>query len=161
MSQIVSLRWTTGLILGLSLVVAGCLSFSLEIGGRRNPPSTDPVLCQTGKVKLRNGEIQTVYYPVPYHSPPHLSVEAQWDFGKKHVHIVCQEKDRFQVQLHDSGSIFADELRWTARGVPVTVPLVSPPVVVVPAVPALSDGPPSVPPPVHSQSPTPLPPMAP
>jgi len=150
-------NWRSGVALLLSCGLVGCLSFSLEFGGRRPPhPAADSILCQSGNVTLQPGELRTVYYPVAYHSPPNLEVSSNSFF--KRVELLNQQRDHFCVRASDPGG-FPIEVSWSAKGLPVTVALPAPPVLVVPS----PDGPPTVPPPpVAPVVPRPvLPPLAP
>jgi hypothetical protein len=124
----------------------GCLCFSLEFGGKRDNLASG-VLEQTGTIKLGDGQQRTVYYPVPYHNIPHLSLDSSWGFDVNHTTILSQERDHF-VLCAQGRSV---EVTWTARGLPITVALPPPQVVVTP---------PSVGPPT-ANPPAPLPPMTP
>lgn len=148
-------NWRSGVALLLSCGLVGCLSFSLEFGGRRPPhPSTDSILCQAGTVSLQPGELRTVYFPVAYHSPPNLEVGSSSVFRR--VELLDQHRDHFVVRNPETGG-FPTEVRWSAKGLPVTVALPAPPVIVVPS----PDGPPAVPPPVPTVPRMVLPPPAP
>ena len=118
----------------LCVVVLGCMSISF---GGKNLCCTDPQepFEQKGEVCLdAQGEID-VYYPLPYVSPPNLTVEAE-----SHKVVVLEQKpDHFRV-----GGF--GKLTWVARGVRVG-PTVVVPVAPSPPPPALAGPPPPVPPP--------------
>ncbi|HZY91072.1 MAG TPA: hypothetical protein VFE78_39985 [Gemmataceae bacterium] len=116
----------------LCLVVLGCMSISF--GGKSicGGDPTEPFE-QKGEVCLAaQGEID-VYYPLPYASPPNLTVDAP----SHHVVVFEQKPDHFRV-----GG--AGKMTWVARGVRAG------PTVVVPV-------PPTLPPP----APLPGPPLTP
>ena len=118
----------------LCLVVLGCMSISF---GGKNVCCSDPQepLEQKGELCLEaQGEID-VYYPLPYASPPNLTVDA----SSHHVVVLDQKPDHFRV----TGT---GKLKWVARGVRVgpTVVVPGPP---TPLPPALLSGPPPPPPP--------------
>ncbi len=119
----------------LCLVVLGCMSISF---GGKNYCCTDPQepLEQKGELCLEaQGEID-VYYPLPYASPPNLTVD-----GPLHRAVILEQKpDHFRV----AGS---GKLKWVARGVRASPPVVVP-VAPSPPPPALAGPPPApVPPP--------------
>jgi hypothetical protein len=102
----------------LCLVVLGCMSISF---GGKSVCCTDPQgpLEQKGELCLEaQGEID-VYYPLPYASPPNLTVD-----GPLHrVAVLDQKPDHFRV----AGP---GKLKWVARGVRAG------PAVVVPVAPS-------------------------
>jgi hypothetical protein len=59
---------------------------------------------------FRAGEAFTIYYPVPYVVTPHLKLGEPGE-----VELVEQAPDRFTVKKR---SMFAQELKWRAEGVP-------------------------------------------
>lgn len=118
----------------LCLVVLGCMSISF---GGKNVCCTDPAepFEQKGELCLAaQGEID-VYYPVPYVSPPNLTVD-----GPAHKVLVLDQKpDHFRV----AGT---GKLTWVARGVR-SGPTVVVPVAPSPPPPALAGPAPPLPPP--------------
>ena len=108
----------------------GCLSFSLEFAGRRDSPPSG-VLEQSDCIKLAAGQKRPVYYPVPYHNVPHLELSSTWSSDLKNSVILSQERDHFVLCAQNSSI----DITWTAKGLPITVALPAPPVVVVPGTP--------------------------
>ncbi len=138
---------TTALV---GLMMISCMS--LSFGGRTyeapeaecgSSPAcgckqVDGVLVQKGQINLRGQlspeVVQTVYYPVPYASPPNLQVGGD-GFLDEAIVLVEQHPDHFKYRTSGShvfgGSI---PIRWTARGVrradtippPSRVPLMPP-----------------------------------
>jgi hypothetical protein len=120
----------------LCLVVLGCMSISF---GGKNVCCGDPQepLEQKGELCLEaQGEID-VYYPLPYASPPNLTVDA----ASHKVVVLEQKPDHFRAYG-------AGKAKWVARGVRLG------PTVVV-------NGPPALPPPAPLPGPAPTPPPAP
>jgi hypothetical protein len=133
-------------------IVVGCMSFS--VGGRNEIVSCDAdlppnaasgdLLEQHGRLTLAPGAEQDVYYPVPYVSPPNLTLGppplpdgANWgtmSFGDdevKHFEIVLQRRDRFRVR---NTGLFERSVGWRAKGLRLVlvapapvVPVAAPP----------------------------------
>jgi hypothetical protein len=98
----------------------GCMSFSF--GGRTevvapHPPSgtADVAGEQKGNVQVAGGEEMTVYYPVPFATPPNLVIRDP----AAACRVVEQRADCFRVR--NTASVVAGnyEVGWTARGVQV------------------------------------------
>jgi hypothetical protein len=66
------------------------------------------LLQQQGKVKVFNDKPVEVYYPIPYASPPHLTIQ-----GDVHVNLLEQKPDHFKVQGVDAGGT---DVQWSAQG---------------------------------------------
>lgn len=118
----------------LCVVVLGCMSISF---GGKNVCCNDPQepFEQKGELCLEaQGEID-VYYPIPYASPPNLTVD-----GPLHSAVVFDQKpDHFRVAGNG-------KLTWVARGVRAG-PTVVVPVLPSPPPPALAGPAPPLPPP--------------
>jgi hypothetical protein len=129
---------------GLYLLIAlGCMSFT--IGGRGSDevrPATEDVgmLTQEGKVPVRPGSEQLIYYPVSYASPPNLELEDPFHVSD----IVDQKENCFRVRFHESVASADLTLLWKARGVrgpsapaaaPTAASETSPPAVIPPPAP--------------------------
>jgi hypothetical protein len=94
---------------------------SLSIGGRTEIVSPDGITyLQSGTVHVGPGHEETVYYPVPFQSPPNLALEEPWHDWQ----IVEQRPDCFRIK---SLSSFSRDVRWTARGLRVVPAPVPPP----------------------------------
>jgi hypothetical protein len=110
-----------GILSGLSLLALflGCMS--LSIGGGNCDAD---VLDQSGKVCLKRGEVQDVYYPIPYASPPNL--ELDW-MDADACEILDQKADHFRIVINKGSCPFG--VTWKARGVkaPVIVPAAASP----------------------------------
>lgn len=141
----------------LAVVVLGCMS--LNFGGREVHCTGSPsgvvlgpggVMQQEGKATLRPGELVTVYFPVPYSSPPNLEV-TEASCLRSHVRVMTQEGGSFVVRNDDTA--FDRTVHWTARGVTG-----QPPAAVVPVSPA---APPTLPAPKEALPPVPVPVTAP
>jgi hypothetical protein len=122
------LRWRLLLVLGiicLPLLSTGCICLSFGgWGGHESKescdsehPSTGGAVTQKGNLTFGNGEPVTVYYPVPFASPPNLEIRDQ--FSK--CRIIEQRADCFKI-VQDGPSI--PSVHWTARG--VTGPTITP-----------------------------------
>jgi hypothetical protein len=127
-----------GIVSAIVVVVifAGCMS--LQFGGVDTheeivtPPAEtqvsylpgDGMLEQAGDDTVAGGHsLLDVYYPMPYVSPPHLTVSSPLD----EVKVIDQRRDRFRVK---NTGLFARRFHWTANGVKVS--LNAPPVVLAP-----------------------------
>jgi len=125
-------------------IVLGCMS--LSIGERHEVvASEDGISSQSGEVKVPGGQELDVYYPVPFASPPNLTVTSTWDDAV----MVDQQADHFRVK---NPGAFSERMRWEARGLKARPPAV---VVPVPATsPATPSSPPTAPPmPIESAPP--------
>ncbi len=111
------------------LSALGCMSFTF--GGRTEvvspPPVPGPVAGtaewqQMGNVRVPVGEEMTVYYPIPYASPPNLVITGRGGACR----VIEQKADCFCIK---NNSDLPFELGWTARGVkaPPPVPVVDTP----------------------------------
>ena len=104
-------RRRIGAAAGCAVFIAfalGCMS--IQLGGRNEVIQTDEVTgLQTGRVDVPPGATQEIYYPVPYQSPPNLTVETFW----QDCLIVEQKADHFKLK-NPSG--MAREVTWKARG---------------------------------------------
>jgi hypothetical protein len=127
-----------GIVAAVAILVifAGCMS--LQFGGGEtheevvNAPPETPVSYLPGDGILEQGGTETVgdghavldvYYPMPYVSPPHLTVSSTFD----EVKIIDQRRDHFRVK--NTGS-FKRNFDWRAKGVKVVL---TPPPVATPA----------------------------
>jgi hypothetical protein len=129
----------------LALIILGCMSLSfggLSIGGRTE---ADGTLCQEGDVKLRVGQEQDVFYPIPYASPPNVELSGDMD----HCEIVDQKADHFRIRNPSGGQACP---HWHARGVKACAPTT----VIVASPPARPAGTPPAPPPPVLPAPTPV-----
>lgn len=106
----------------LTCIILGCMSLSF---GEHNTTITheDGLLIQEDTIEL-HGAAQTVYYPVPYASPPNLVVESTFHT----VVIEEQAADHFRVRCDD---LFGT-VEWKAKGQRIPPP--TPPIVVAPIV---------------------------
>ena len=109
----------------LLLVIQGCLC--LSIGNRELERLEDGSFAQEGSVKLRPGCILDVYYPIPFASPPCLTIEG----GRLEYDLLEQHADHFRIRSHPAGDcvfLRPPEFSWRARGVRATlVPVPAPP----------------------------------
>jgi hypothetical protein len=105
-------RWKLFLLLVLvclPLLATGCLCLNF---GDCDRPEVDGVLTQKGEVTCafgKPGTPMTVYYPVPYASPPNLEIH---DHFKRYI-ILEQRADCFRI-VQDMPGL---PVEWTARGV--------------------------------------------
>lgn len=108
-------------VFGSGVAVAfalGCMN--LSFGGKTvvTPASDSPAKeegLQRGKAHVPHGQEISVYYPVPYNSPPNLEFEGA--DGGRHFQVIDQKPDCFRVKNMNSMNA---ELAWKARGIPVT-----------------------------------------
>lgn len=123
--RVAGMRSRLALLLGGAawvLVLLGCMSFT--VGGRYATPGCDPEpFTQSGEVSLHYLEERSVYYPLPFASPPNLELADM--FGN--YQLVEQQPDFFKVKCLGAGSPLT-KLRWKARGQRVVsgAPLVGP-----------------------------------
>lgn len=97
----------------LAVIFLGCMS--LSFGGRNytTHPAEDEVLCQQGCISFRACDERTVYYPVPYASPPNLDVNSSCG----DVALLDQKPDHFRVAWKGTGPTFGtDQVKWKAKG---------------------------------------------
>jgi hypothetical protein len=118
-----------GAAIVIIVIFAGCMS--LQFGGVTHeevvtPPAETPGVCLPGDGILEQAGDEIVgddhsalevYYPIPYVSPPHLTVSSTFS----EVKIIEQRRDHFRVR--NTGS-FSRQFHWTASGVKV---LLNPP----------------------------------
>jgi hypothetical protein len=111
-------RQRIGVAAGVAVFLAfalGCMS--IQLGGRNEVFQTDELTgLQTGRVDIPPGAILEIYYPVPYQSPPNLTIETSW----QDCLIVEQKADHFKVK-NPSGT--AREVTWKARGLRIATSL--------------------------------------
>jgi hypothetical protein len=79
------------------------------------------VLTQEGTVSLRPGSEQTVYYPLPYASPPNLELQDNYDSYE----VVEQKETCFRIR--SGSSPWNRPATWKARGVRALAPVPSVP----------------------------------
>jgi hypothetical protein len=120
----------------LPLLATGCIC--LSFGGCERAEA-DGVLTQTGKVTCKCESQVTVYYPVPYASPPNLEIHDQ----AKNFSLLEQRADCFRIVQVSPGLPNVD---WTARGMRA-------PAVIAPPTPEASS---SIPPANIPQEPLPV-----
>jgi hypothetical protein len=101
------LRRLGGLWAGLVLlaIILGCMS-----GHTEWIHDEDGAFAQSGSVSIPANHEQDVYYPVPYHSPPNLTLEDTWNGCV----VRGQWPDHFRVK---NSGLFSSELTWKARGI--------------------------------------------
>jgi hypothetical protein len=121
-----------GLAAGLTLLVIalGCMSFSIERPEHVTYVGRDAVLEQKGDVTVHSGEIVDVYYPIPYGSPPNLTIDDSFH----HYEVIDQKPGFFRLRNKGGGW---PSVKWVARGIrapvqspPALVPEETPPVIV-------------------------------
>jgi hypothetical protein len=136
-----------------ALIVLGCMSISL--GGHsveevKVTPETSAVLLQEGRIPVRPGGEQDVYYPVAYSSRPNVEIDDPLGL----CDIVDQKENCFRVRFHANSGNGAQVLTWKARGAHVPQPAVAQPAPATETVqPAASASPAPVP--VSAPSPQP------
>ena len=120
----------------LPLLATGCVCLSF---GGCDHAEADGVLAQTGKVTCKYESQVTVYYPVPYASPPNLEIH---DLARN-FSLLEQRADCFRIVQVSPG---LPNVEWTARGMRA-------PAAIAPTVP---DPVPCVPPATVPQEPLPV-----
>jgi hypothetical protein len=112
------------------LLILGCMSLSIGGSLPDHSDSADGVLMQKGDVHLQHGETQVVYYPIPYASPPNLTLDEDGPFGPEYA-ILEQAPDHFRVGPRQGMggrlSAFGDTVRWKAQGVRAPAPVAATP----------------------------------
>ncbi len=112
-------KWACLAAVLLGLTILGCMNFApfpsqVEI---KTTADTPGMLAQDGKIPERPGKEQIVYYPVPYASPPNLTLTD----NAKDCDIVEQKENYFRIRFLASAKP-QQEVTWTARGVRVPLP---------------------------------------
>jgi hypothetical protein len=111
------------------LAVLGCMSISIGGGGSHEVKTAAAdetgtgVLAQDGKVIIRPGVEQVIYYPVSYASPPNLELEDTHGF----CDIVEQKEGFFRVRFRTGFMTSQESLPWKARGTRCPPPPSGPP----------------------------------
>jgi hypothetical protein len=95
------------------LIFLGCMSFSIGERCVESPPGTTP-LVQEGEVRVQLGTEQDVYYPIPYASPPNLTIDDLMN----ECMIVSQEADHFRIRNDGKANMRwgSVPIKWKARG---------------------------------------------
>jgi hypothetical protein len=106
----------------LACVVLGCMSISLGIGTGH---SDSGLLEQEGELDVKDGLTQTVFYPIPYASPPNLVVNDSFHS------VVVEEQacDHFRFR----GVKAEPSVGWKAKGLRGPPPAPPAPIIVTPA----------------------------
>ena len=113
------------------LIFLGCMSLSFGERAPEAAPDCSP-LVQKGEVTVPVGAEQDVYYPIPYASPPNLTIHEPF----LDCVIVDQKPDHFRIRNERKGILLGGcpAVEWTARGLrasanlaPVTALPVGPP----------------------------------
>lgn len=129
-------------IVCLSLLTTGCLCLSFGGGcegcGGGEHTESSGVLTQKGSLPKASGEPVTVYYPVPYASPPNLELRDPLNKCR----IIDQRADSFRIVQDGPGM---PDVNWTARGVKSTSPAASLPIQAIVAQPPANEPTPVVP----------------
>jgi hypothetical protein len=137
----------------VGLIVLGCMSSTESrtvkppretIVVRSDPrsyPPGDGLLEQDGQASIVSEGVQKVYYPVPYISPPNLTLEAAQEFCV----VTQQAADHFCIH-NNSGDVKC--FRWRAKGIKLLL-----------ETPVMPQAPPAAPPPpgVQQLPPEPVP----
>ncbi len=95
------------------LIILGCMSFSIERGERVKVveiSSGAEVFEQKGSVMLEPSVPVVVYYPVPYATPPNLTLQHS------SFEIIQQYPDRFVVKNNNDKSYYVD---WNSKGLSI------------------------------------------
>ena len=104
-------RWIAASALAILLVIfLGCVS--INIGWPLGESGTEDVLVQKGTLHPSDFD-QDVFYPIPYASPPNLTIDEPFH---RDVLIVEQEADHFRVRYTKDKPLAIFGVEWTARG---------------------------------------------
>ena len=117
----------TSCLVLLACIILGCMTFSF--GPESSSPSDD-LLEQEGEFNLSELS-QTVYYPIPFASPPNLTLGD----NIHHAEIEEQAADHFKVRFH---IVAIGTTTWKAKGIHGARPSPPEPVYTTPPVPAES-----------------------
>ena len=98
------------------LVMVGCMN--INFGDWGSSPSSagsdaNGVLAQDGRIAVRAGSEQVIYYPVAYTAPPNLELED----SAHQCDIVEQSETCFRVRFRGNVTSSQQWLSWKARGV--------------------------------------------
>jgi hypothetical protein len=115
----------------VALIFLGCMSISIGCRTAEEAKSCaddSGVLTQEGKVPLYVGGRQTIYYPIPYASPPNLELH-----DPHHYYDITEQKEGYFILCCSGFTGFwqeAQAVTWKARGVrcpPPAPPASAPP----------------------------------
>lgn len=115
------------------LLATGCLCLNIG-GGGCDHGEPDGVMAQKGELNQGHGGPVTVYYPMPYASPPNLELHDPFHRCK----VLEQRADCFVVVMDGPGIPSVD---WTARGVRTSASAQALPAPAVAAAPAQTSEP--------------------
>jgi hypothetical protein len=98
-----------------AVIVLGCMNISL--GGKHDEVCKPvfeecPPFEQVGKIPIRAGNDQVIYYAVAYTSPPNLEVEDPFGLCE----VLEQKENCFKVHFHANVTSSPQYLAWKARG---------------------------------------------
>jgi hypothetical protein len=102
----------TGLVV---LIFLGCMSLSFGERSAEAPAPDCGPLVQKGEVTVPAGTEQDVYYPIPFASPPNLTIR---DMIEECV-VVDQKPDHFRIRNERKLGVSVCghvAVQWTARG---------------------------------------------
>jgi hypothetical protein len=123
-------------VICIPLLATGCFCLNVGCGGDYSEPTG--VTAQRGELTPNHGGPVTVYYPVPYSSPPNLEIHDPFHRCK----VLEQRPDCFVVAMDGPGIPSVD---WTARGVRSPAPATTLPATPVAATPGQAPTEPIVP----------------
>jgi len=103
----------------LLAIFLGCMS--INIGWPSAETGGEDVLVQKGTLHPSEFD-QDVFYPIPYTSPPNLTIDEPFH---RDVLVVEQEADHFRVRYTKDKPLAIFGVEWTARG--TRAPAIKPP----------------------------------
>jgi hypothetical protein len=103
-------------IVAMLAIFLGCMS--LNIGWPAPETVDQEVLVQKGTLHASGETEQDVFYPIPYASPPNLTLD---DTFWHDLVIVDQQPDHFRVRYgRDKSQVSFFGVAWTAKGIRAT-----------------------------------------
>src|ERR1700730_3352638 len=108
----------------MSISIGGHWDDAKTCEGADNPDESG-ILTQDGKILIRPGSEQIIYYPIGFVSPPNLELED----GSHYCDTVEQKEGYFRVRFHTGFWTSQESLTWKARGVRCPPPPTAPPAV--------------------------------
>jgi len=109
-------RHSLAITLVASAIVAALVAAVLTLGIQaiRGNLARSQTLIQEGRLTVNQNQSEgvEVYYPIPYASPPHLTLVN----GAAYAVIVEQKPDHFKIRA--AGTTVNADVNWKAEGVP-------------------------------------------
>ncbi len=108
------------------LIILGCMTHNhYHSDPDKVVADVNSPLTQDGKIILRPGAEQIIYYPLAYAVPPNLELEDRLNLCE----VLEQKENYFHVRMRTGTYSVGDGIPWKARGVRPLPPPPAPPLV--------------------------------